>query len=210
MAKKKDDLPKWVKSGRASDANPPKENPDAETEKPQEEVEIIPPPVPEAKRQENERQQIPWTPPEISEEEHKKQIEAVSAKQTHLEQGSAPVDRSIVPPSDPPAPAPLNPQHEQALRLQQVWASAQALNPEGMPISGVQVSDATLQTEVKGGVEVTTLRLGQDYVAGPDATEQAHGAASHSAEHPTIPCPHCDGTGEVPFGWIRKDNGDAA
>jgi hypothetical protein len=203
-------VPKWVRTGNPADANPRKENPDAEAETPQEQAEIIPPPVPEDVRQENERQNIPWTPDGVSVEEHRKQIEATAAKPMPLSEGNAPPDRSIVTPADPPVPAPLDPQAEQALRLQQIWASAQALNPEGRPISGVQLSDSTLETEVKGGVEVTTLRLGQSYVPGPDANEQPHGMASHSSERPAIPCPHCEKTGEVPFGWVHKENGDAA
>jgi hypothetical protein len=203
-------VPRWVRTGNPADAHRSKEDLESQQEEPQEQGEVIPPPVSEDVRQENERQHIPWTPPSVSEEEHKRQIEEVATKAMPVSEGNAPPDRSIVAPAPPPEPAPLDPQHEQALRLREIWGHAQAMNPEGMPVSGVQVSDATVETEVKGGVEITTLRLGQNYVAGPDASEQPHGTASKSGELPRVPCPHCDGRGELPFGWIHNDNGDAA
>jgi hypothetical protein len=201
-------VPKWVRTGNPADANRPKENLESQQEEPQEQAEVLPPPVSEAQKQENERQHIPWTPPSVSEEEHKRQIEEVATKAMPVSEGTAAPDRSIVAPTPPASPPPLDPQAEQAMRLREIWGQAQAMNPEGMPVSGVQLSDATLETEVKGGVEITTLRLGQNYVAGPDASEQPHGTASKSGEAPTVPCPHCGGSGTVAFGWV-EGNGAA-
>lgn len=189
---------------------PTEENLESQQEEPQEQAEVLPPPVSEGVRQQNERERIPWTPPSVSEEEHKRQIEQARAKAMPVSEGDAPPDRSIVPPTPPPDPAPLNPQHEQALRLREIWSHAQAMNPSGMPMSGVQTSGAVAEVTTKDGIEVRTVRLGQEYVAGPDASEQPHGTASKSGELPRVPCPHCDGTGERPFGWIHNDNGDAA
>jgi hypothetical protein len=151
MAKEK--LPEWVRTGKA-----PAPKPETEKEEPQEEVEITPPPVSEAEKRENEREHRPWTPPTISEAEHKKQIEQAAARPMPVSEGNLPPDRSITP-TPPPDPEPMNPQFEQARRLQEVWSQAQAMNPFGMPISGVQTSGAIAEVTREGGVEVRTIRM---------------------------------------------------
>jgi hypothetical protein len=200
--------PRWVKEARGEEVDPPEEKPPKEEPKPIP-VEGVSNPVP-TRTQAPPIDARPWTPPDVSPEEHQRQIDETAAKPTALEHGDP---RKAVPRAPQSAPPPVSPQHEQAQRLQAVWDQAQALNPAGMPVTGVQLSDATLETKMEHGVEVTTLRLGQNYVAGPDAKEQPHAVGSSSSERPTVPCPHCGGTGEVSAGWVEANadgNGSAA
>jgi hypothetical protein len=92
------------------------------------------------------------------------------------------------------------------MRLREFWNRSRIENPEGMPVGAIEISEATRETVVVGGVEITRVKLNQGgYFAGPDAIEQPRAGVFPSSESLSAPCPHCQGRGRLPQGWVEAN-----